>query len=201
MSDYTNEAGEPMMTHSQARLEADLDSQSATEGHYDDRDDEPNPRDDYDSDEWASVLRKKEGLTLALLIPTEGEPLYVEIKDYRDLNKYVECSTGTTVSHSKISGCYTWADDEGLLVNKAYNPRASIVMGYPGVIAGNIVVCNINKEGDNIDITKEIIQNVIESIGLKYDGECGYKDADDKFCNFEFHSDSKFPFFVNGEYC
>jgi len=200
MSDYTNEAGEPLMSHSQARLEADLDEQSAMDSYYSDRDDGPEPC-DYDADEWAAIRRKREGLTLAILIPPVGDPLYVEIKDYQDLNKHAQCSVGTTVSHSKIQGCFAWIDDEGLLTGQEFNLRAGVIMGYPSVLAGPMVICNSNKEGDNTDVTKEIIQNVMESIGLKYDGECGYEDEDGKFCNFEFHPDSKFPFFVNGSYC
>ena len=200
MSEYFNEAGEPLMSHSQARLEADLDEQSAMDSYYSDRDDGPEPC-DYDSDEWAAIRRKKEGLTLGILIPPIGEPLYVEIKDFRDLNKYAECEVGTTVSHGEIRGCTAWVDDAGLLVGKDFNLRAGVIMQYPSVLAGPMVIFNTNEEGENVDVTQEIIKNVIETLGLKYDGECGYNDEEGKFCNFEFHPDSKFPFFKDGKYC
>ena len=41
MSQYHNEAGEPLMTASQARFEASLDEQSSMDSYYDDREDGP----------------------------------------------------------------------------------------------------------------------------------------------------------------
>ena len=141
------------------------------------------------------------------MVPPVGNPLYVEIKDYKDLNKYAECSTGTVVSHNEIQGCYAWLDDEGLLTNKDFNLRAGIIIGYPGVLAGHMVICNSDDEGETIDITRDIIQHVIKKLDLwqSIDREdvnimemTGWKDASGNWCDFEFHPDSKFPFWVDG---
>ena len=47
MSRYHNDAGEPLMTHAQACVEAAIDEQSAAESYYDAFDD---PRADYEPD-------------------------------------------------------------------------------------------------------------------------------------------------------
>ena len=209
MSDYFNEAGEPLMSHSQARVEADLDSQSEMERGYDDHNEGPDcPSEVYDSDQWAAIKRKEHGLKLALVIPPTGDPYYVEISDYKDLNKYAECHTGTVLNHNEIKGCHAWLDDEGLINGKEFNLRAGMVIGYPGVLAGHMVVSNSDDEGETIDITNEIIQSVIKKLDLfqsldreEHDVmECqGWKDSKGNWCDFEFHSDSKFPHHVNGK--
>ena len=53
MSSYRNDAGEPTMTASQARFEADLDSESAMEWGMDDRDDSP----EYEADVYEDTFR------------------------------------------------------------------------------------------------------------------------------------------------
>ena len=99
--------------------------------------------------------------SIAILIPVEGDPSYVNITDYTDLNEHAECSCGTTVSHPSVGGgCYAWVDDEGLLVNKAYNPRLSGIMEYPAPLAGNGVICCSDDQGDNIDVNKEVVDMV-----------------------------------------
>ena len=100
--------------------------------------------------------------SLAILIPVEGDPSYVNITDYTDLNEHAECRCGTTVSHPTVRSteCYAWVDDEGLLVNKAYNPRLSGIMEYPAPLAGNGVICCSNAGGDNVDVNKEVIDMV-----------------------------------------
>ena len=102
--------------------------------------------------------------SIAILIPTEGDPSYVNITDYKDLNKHVECSCGTIVSHPSIE-CYAWVDDEGLLVDKAWNLRLSGIMEYPAPLAGNGVICCSDSSGDNVDVNKEVVDMVEKFTG------------------------------------
>jgi|19_taG_2_1085344.scaffolds.fasta_scaffold15667_5 hypothetical protein len=102
--------------------------------------------------------------SIAILIPTEGDPSYVNITGYEDLNYHVECNCGTTVSHPSVD-CYAWVDDEGLLVDKVWNPRLSSIMEYPTQLAGNGVICCSDSSGDNVDVNKEVVDMVEKLTG------------------------------------
>tara|TARA_R110000744_G_scaffold147343_1_gene260318 strand:+ start:644 stop:970 length:327 start_codon:yes stop_codon:yes gene_type:complete len=102
--------------------------------------------------------------SIAILIPTEGDPSYVSITDYKDLNKHAGCSCGTTVSHPSVE-CYAWVDDEGLLVNKVWNPSLSGIMECSSTLVGNGIICCSDASGDNVDVNKETVDMVEKFTG------------------------------------
>jgi len=83
----------------------------------------------------------------------------VEIENYKDYYKHLDCRTFDIVRISESVNVYV--DDEGLMVD---NPSFSLVAGYPEPLAGNLVFTGgADRDGNTLSST-ESVKNVIKNI-------------------------------------
>ncbi|WP_295019072.1 DUF3846 domain-containing protein [uncultured Micrococcus sp.] len=111
-------------------------------------------------------------MTKALMIPTETDqlPTIVEVNGLADLQKavegYVEPVDGDDFT--------AWVNEEGKITGMPFNPRADrfLHLAIPELstfdcIVGPVIITGgVDEDGDNTDITPELIERANEYLGL-----------------------------------
>lgn len=109
-----------------------------------------------------------------MLIRTDGSTELVEISDYRDISKHLECTIFTLVPNILQQPFDLFADDEGLLVQEPvvnqfgswyYNTNSH---GNP--IAGNVLALGpVNGKGDNTSLSDSVVEYLQEVVEMMDD--------------------------------